>query len=371
MIIIKKTNKIINRFSMHKKKYFSSQSLKDLNTFAIDVTAKKIIFVKTIQSLIDISKICQLSNIPYIILGEGSNVLFLENYVGVVIINRIKGIKIVEKKNFWLLHVFSGEKWHNLVKLTLNLGILGLENLALIPGCIGSAAIQNIGAYGLEFKDVCQYVDILSLRDNTIKRIYKNSCKFSYRNSIFKDQYKNEHAVIRVGMKLSKKWRPIVFSSLENYITLINITAYKIFNIICKIRKKKLPDPKKIGNAGSFFKNPLIKKKKAQKLINLYKVPNYPQKNGLVKISAAWLIENYKFKHLQIGDAAIHKKQKLILINKKNATAQEIIKLAKIIHKCILKKFNILLEPEVDLIGASGKIKASKIFKLNSKLKVI
>ncbi|QCO70629.1 UDP-N-acetylmuramate dehydrogenase [Buchnera aphidicola] len=352
---------------MCKKKDLSNQSLKDLNTFAIDVTAKKIIFVKSIKSLINISKICQLSNIPYIILGEGSNILFLENYRGIVIINRIKGIKITEKKHTWLLYVFSGEKWHDLVKLTLNLGIFGLENLALIPGCIGSAAIQNIGAYGLEFKDVCEYVDVLSLKNNTTKRINKKSCKFSYRNSIFKNQYNHDYAIIGVGIKLSKKWHPIIFSSLESYIKPINITACNIFNIICKIREKKIPDPKKTGNAGSFFKNPIIKKEKAQKLQYLYKIPYYPEKNGLVKISGAWLIENYKFNNIKIGDASIHKKQKLIIINKKNATPKDIIKLAKIIHICVFKKFGVLLEPEIDFIGRIGKVKSSDIFKCQKK----
>lgn len=248
---------------MYNKNHFCNQSLKDLNTFAIDVKAKKIIFVRTIKDLIKISKICKISHVPYIILGEGSNILFLENYAGVVIFNRIKGINITEKNNFWLIHIFSGEKWHDLVKFTLNLGIFGLENLALIPGCIGSAAIQNIGAYGLEFKDFCEYVDILCLRKYTTTRINKNACKFSYRNSIFKNQYNHEYAIISVGIKIAKTWHPIILSSFKKYIKPINITAYNIFNAICNIRKKKLPDPKKIGNAGSFFKNPIITKKKS------------------------------------------------------------------------------------------------------------
>ncbi len=355
---------------MHTKKCFFSPSLKDLNTFAIDVTAKKIIFVKTIQSLIDISKICKLSYIPYIILGEGSNILFLKNYKGIVIINRIKGIKIIEKDNYWLLHVFSGEKWNDLVKYTLNLGIFGLENLALIPGCIGSAAIQNIGAYGLEFQNVCQYVDVLSLKDNKTIRMNSNFCKFSYRSSIFKKQYNYGYVIIAVGIKLSKIWRPVMFSTLKKYINLTNLTPYKIFHAVCKIRKTKLPNPKKVGNAGSFFKNPVITKKKAQKLVSLYNIPHYIQKNGLVKISGGWLIEHYKFKNIQIGDATIHEKQKLILINQKNATPQEIVQLAKIIHSCILKKFSIWLEPEIDFIGSSGKVKSSNIFSLKNYTKI-
>lgn len=347
---------------MYTKKYSSNPSLKDLNTFAIDVTAKKIIFVKTIQSLIKTVQNCKLSQIPYLILGEGSNVLFLENYKGVVIVNRIKGIKIIENKKFWILHVLSGEKWHNLVKYTLNRNIFGLENLALIPGRIGSAAIQNIGAYGLEFKDVCLYVDILFFRNNKIQRINVNFCKFSYRSSIFKNRSNDDYAIIAIGIKLSKIWNPTIFPLLKNYMNLKNITAHKVFNIICKIRIKKLPCPKKIGNAGSFFKNPIIKKQQAEKLISFYNIPYYPQKNGLIKISGGSLIQHCQCNDVKIGDAAIHDTQKLILINKKNATSKEVIKLAKIIHTCVLKKFNVFLEPEIDFIGSIGKINSLDVF---------
>lgn len=352
---------------MYKKKCSRNLSLKHLNTFSIDITAKKIVFVTTIQQLIEISKKCKLYNIPYIILGEASNVLFLQNYTGVVIFNRIKGIKIIEQHDSWLLHVSSGEKWHNLVKLTLNLGIFGLENLALIPGYIGSAAIQNIGAYGLEFQDVCQYVEMLSLKNCTKIRIYKKFCRFSYRNSIFKYKYENEYAIIKVGIKILKNWKPIILSSMQHYIQKTNVNAYQIFNIICKIRKNKLPNPKKTGNAGSFFKNPIVTQKKLKKLISSYKnIPYFPQKNGLVKIPAGWLIDNYKFNNINIGDASIYQKQKLILINKKNATPQDIIQLAQIIHSCILNKFHISLEPEIDFIGAFGKIKSLDV--LNHKI---
>ncbi|CAL4318227.1 UDP-N-acetylmuramate dehydrogenase [Buchnera aphidicola] len=341
---------------MYKKK--SNQSLKDLNTFSMDVTAKKIIFVNTIQSLIEIWKICKSYNLPYIILGEGSNVLFLENYMGIVIINRIKGITIQEKKNVWILHVFSGEKWHDLVKYTMRIGLFGLENLSLIPGSVGSAAIQNIGAYGLEIKHICEYVDVLSLERNNIIRLKKNSCQFSYRNSIFKHKYNNGYAVIAVGIKIKKNWKPIIFPILLKSKKIIQINAYKIFNIICQTRKSKLPNLKKIGNAGSFFKNPIVTSQIAKNILSTYiNVPHYLQKNGFIKISAAWLIEKCNFKNIQIGDAAIYKKHNLILVNKKKATGQEILKLAKIIQKSIFKKFKILLEPEIDFINSSGKIK--------------
>ncbi|QFQ32790.1 UDP-N-acetylmuramate dehydrogenase [Buchnera aphidicola (Aphis fabae)] len=345
---------------MHKNQIYQ-KSLKDLNTFSINVTAKKIIFIRTIKSLIDICKKCDLSNIPYIILGEGSNVLFLENYKGIVIINRIKGITIKEKKNFWLLHVLSGEKWNDLVKYTLRMGFFGLENLALIPGCLGSAAIQNIGAYGLELKNVCQYVDIISLKNSKIIRIEKDLCKFSYRNSIFKHKYTEGYAVLAVGIKILKKWNPIVFKSFFKNINITKINPYKIYNSICRIRKKKLPNINKLGNAGSFFKNPIISKKNAKKILSLYmNIPYYFQIDGSIKISAAWLIEKYDFNNIKIGDAAIYQKQKLILINQKEAKPKEILKLAKIIQESILKKFKIWLEPEIDFINSSGKIKLLK-----------
>jgi len=261
------------------------------------------------------------------------------------------------------VYVLSGEKWHDLVKFTLNLGIFGLENLALIPGCIGSAAIQNIGAYGSEFKDFCEYVDILCSKKNIIIRMNKSTCKFTYRSSIFKKQYHHKNVIIGVGLKIKKKWQPIIWPLLKEQMLKINLTAHNIFNLICKIRKEKLPDPKQIGNAGSFFKNPIITQKKARKLISLYNLPWYPEKNNLIKISGGWLIEYYDFKNITIGDAAIYQKQKLILINKKNASAQEILILAKIIHKCILEKFHISLEPEIDFIGSIGKIKPLDILK--------
>ncbi|WP_422667513.1 UDP-N-acetylmuramate dehydrogenase [Buchnera aphidicola] len=214
-------------------------SLKDLNTFAVNVTAKKIIFVSTISLLINIWHKCKTSKVPFIILGEGSNILFLENYLGIVVINRIKGINITEKNNFWYLHVNSGEIWHDLVQYTLKIGLFGLENLAYIPGCVGSAAIQNIGAYGLEIKNVCNYVDIISLNNASIQRINLQQCNFSYRNSIFQTKYNYGYAVLSVGIKLSKIWKPIIFHSFFKNINLIQINPYKIFNTIYNIRKKK------------------------------------------------------------------------------------------------------------------------------------
>jgi len=234
----------------------------------------------------------------------------------------------------------------------------GLENLALIPGSVGSAAIQNIGAYGLELKNICQYVDIISLENRELIRLKKKTCNFDYRSSIFKYKYDNGYAITAVGIKIRKNWTPTLFPLLVKNKKIIKINPYKIFNIICQIRKEKLPNPKKLGNAGSFFKNPIVSPNKAQKILYSYiNVPYYIQKNGFIKISAAWLIEKCNFKNIKIGDAAIYKKQKLILVNLKKASPKEILKLAKIIQKFVLKKFEIQLEPEIDFINSSGKVK--------------
>ncbi|WP_367682817.1 UDP-N-acetylmuramate dehydrogenase [Buchnera aphidicola] len=253
--------------------------------------------------------------------------------------------------------MFSGEKWNDVVKYTMKMKFFGLENLALIPGCIGSAAIQNIGAYGLELKNICEYVDIISLKTSKIIRIKNYLCRFAYRDSIFKHKYQEGYAVISVGIKILKKWKPIFFKSLIKNINITKVTPYEIYNNICKIRRRKLPNPDKIGNAGSFFKNPIITQKNAKKILSIYiNIPYYPQNNGNIKISAAWLIQKYNFKNIKIGNASIYKKNKLILVNQKKSHGWEILKLAKIIQKSIFKKFKIWLEPEIDFIHSLGKI---------------
>ncbi|AAO26785.1 UDP-N-acetylenolpyruvoylglucosamine reductase [Buchnera aphidicola str. Bp (Baizongia pistaciae)] len=333
------------------KTYYTS--LKKFHTFKINVFAKKIIIVKTIKTLIKTWKKCNQENLPFLLLGKGSNVLFTKNYNGFVVVNRISGITIHEQKDYWLLHVKGGTKWNNLVKYTIQKKIYGLENLALIPGTVGAAPIQNIGAYGVEFKDVCQYVDVLYLNNSKIVRINSNNCLFGYRDSIFKKKHNPNSIILSVGIKLPKTWKPKISHLELQKLSFKNITSHQIFHYICKLRKKKLPNPKKIGNAGSFFKNPIIKKNKAHKIICEYKdLPFYPEPHGMIKLSAGWLIEKCKLKNFSVGNAKIYHKQALILINKNNlATSKNIIKLAKIIISKVKKKFDITLELEVQIIN--------------------
>ncbi|VFP78686.1 UDP-N-acetylenolpyruvoylglucosamine reductase [Candidatus Erwinia haradaeae] len=331
-------------------------SLKPWHTFGINVYAKNIVIVTSISALFYECqpKDCQKDE-PILLLGQGSNVLFLQNFNGKVLINRIKGIRIVEKTNSWLLHVGAGENWHQLVKTTLDRGLGGLENLALIPGCVGSAPIQNIGAYDLELDQVCEYVDIIFLSNGEYRRLNTIECCFGYRDSIFKHLYKDQYAVIAVGLKLNKQWRPILTYGHLRYLNSKTVTPIKIFNAVCRIRRSKLPDPCTIGNAGSFFKNPLVTSSVASDLFSRYpKISQYLQKNGKVKLSAAQLIDHCLLKGHHIGGAAVYGKQAIVLINTGSASSEDIINLARIVRQRVAEKFNVWLEPEVCFISATG-----------------
>jgi len=187
-----------------------STSLKPFNTFGIQANASRIVIAETVEQLKDTWSEAVAANMPVLILGEGSNVLFLEDYSGTVIINRISGIEVTEEKDAWHLHVGAGENWHHLVENTLQQGMPGLENLALIPGCAGSSPIQNIGAYGVELKNVCHYVDCIDLISGEIHRLDNSQCQFGYRDSIFKHEYQSHYAIIAVGLRLPKQWQPVL-----------------------------------------------------------------------------------------------------------------------------------------------------------------
>lgn len=327
------------------------KSLKNFNTLKINVQAEKIIIAKKISDIYSAWNISKINKIPFLVLGNGSNVLFINDYTGIVVINRLKGITINEDNNFWYLHVKSGENWHSLVIFSLLQGLFGLENLALIPGTVGAAPIQNIGAYGLEFKEICNYVDVLNCTNNKIIRIHSQQCKFGYRHSIFKNCCIKGLVIISVGLFLKKKWQPVTNYGLFKNFNINTLTPYNIFEYICNIRKKNIPDPNLLGNAGSFFKNPILNNNKTKLLtdkfsdIHAYKISNYK-----FKFSAGWLIEKCNLKGYSIGDAVVYQKHALIIINKKNATYNDILSLFKYIRLSVNKKFNILLEPEVQFI---------------------
>lgn len=337
-----------------------SPSLKKFNTFAIDCSCAELQIVSTTIELVDTVKKAFKSTKPFLVLGGGSNVLFTQNFAGKVIIIETKGIELQQDDNFYYLSVAAGENWHALVNYCLENNMPGLENMALIPGTVGAAPIQNIGAYGLEFCRVCNWVKYLDLETEEIETLSVNECLFDYRDSIFKSELKNKAIITEVGIKLSKKWQPVIsYGSLQNF-DLATVSAKDIFDRVCDLRTHKLPNPNILGNAGSFFKNPIID-------ANLYmtlaqKFPNivgYALADGNIKLAAGWLIEHAGLKGFTLGGACVHKEQALVLVNLGDASGSDICHLAQYVIQQIKQKFSVILEPEPRIFGQLAEINIS------------
>lgn len=340
----------------------SRTSLTKFTTFGINAKAKDIIVATSPDSLAEFWRIAVDRHDPVLILGEGSNVLFLEDFSGTILLNRIKGITITEDGDSWRLHVGAGENWHELVKYSLEQGMSGLENLALIPGCAGSAPIQNIGAYGIEFQRVCDYVDVLNLCTNEVFRLTADECQFGYRESIFKHSYRDGYAIIAVGLRLDKLWQPVLNYGDLAQLPRETVTPKQVFDSVCHMRKTKLPDPHETGNAGSFFKNPVVTAAVAAQIKAIFPdAPMYPQASGDMKLAAGWLIDRCDLKGFQVGGAAVHQKQALVLINKDHATSADVAMLAQAVRNRVAEKFDVWLEPEVRFISATGEVNAVEV----------
>lgn len=339
-----------------------NHSLKPWNTFGIVQNANEIVCAENEQQLLNAWQSANALHQPILILGEGSNVLFLDDFHGTVIVNRIKGIEVTEQQDAWCLHVGAGENWHHLVQHTLQLGMPGLENLALIPGCVGSSPIQNIGAYGVELKHVCEYVDCVELATGKALRVSAAECRFGYRDSIFKHEYQDRFAIVAVGLRLDKQWQPVLTYGDLTRLDPETVTPRQVFDSVCHMRTTKLPDPKVNGNAGSFFKNPVVSAEAAQALLSQFpNAPHYPQADNTVKLAAGWLIDQCELKGVTIGGAAVHRQQALVLINASHATSNDVVKLAHHVREKVGEKFNVWLEPEVRFIGSAGEVNAVEI----------
>lgn len=336
-----------------------SSSLKPFNTFGIEANALRIVIAQTVQQLSEAWNEAVSLQKPVLILGEGSNVLFLDDFAGTVIVNRIAGIEVIEEDDAWYLHVGAGENWHRLVEYTLQQSMPGLENLALIPGCVGSSPIQNIGAYGVELKMVCSYVECVDLRSGESRRLDNAQCQFGYRDSIFKHDYQDNYAITAVGLRLPKIWQPVLTYGDLTRFDPATVTPQEVFDAVCHMRMTKLPDPRIHGNAGSFFKNPVIAAPQAAELLAAFpRMPHYPQADGATKLAAGWLIDQCELKGYQVGGAAVHRQQALVLINEAQASSQDIVHLAHYIRQRVGEKFNVWLEPEVRFIGPKGEVSA-------------
>jgi UDP-N-acetylmuramate dehydrogenase len=314
-----------------------------------------LIEVESIDDICSIYRSKEWQGQPKLMLGKGSNVLFTQPYQGVVLINKLKGIIIDQDDQCYRLHVSGGEDWPELVENLVDQDIPGLENLAMIPGCAGSAPIQNIGAYGVEFKDVCDYVDYLCLESLLVKRIAVSECEFGYRDSIFKRQLLNKAIVVAVGIRLNKQWQPRL-----NYGPLLSLTntasLKQIFDQICTVRREKLPDPSATGNAGSFFKNPVVSMPFFNALQERYPHIIAYQAGDEMKLAAGWLIDQCGLKGIMVGGAQVHPNQALVLINKHNASSTDVIELADLIRTRVFQRYGVELEHEVRFFDTHQEI---------------
>ena len=330
-------------------------SLKPYNTFGIDAKAHLWLEVndetEAIEFLIDNMH----SKRPIFVLGGGSNILLTNDYEGVVLKVNIKGKEVIhEDENEVHLKIGAGENWHQLVMYCVENGWGGIENLSLIPGCVGAAPIQNIGAYGVEIKDVFEYLEAIHIPTGAKHTFTHSDCRFGYRDSVFKREAKGEYLICRVVIRLQKK--PVLntsYGTIEEELSELDHTPTikDVSNAVIGIRQSKLPDPEVIGNGGSFFKNPVIPSSHFSQIKAQYpKAPSYPAGEGLTKIPAAWLIQTCGWKGRRFGDYGVHDRQALVLVNFGNAKGQDIYDLSGKIMESVKETFQIELEREVNVI---------------------
>jgi UDP-N-acetylmuramate dehydrogenase len=329
-------------------------SLKNFNTFGIDVKAKQFIEIQNIDELKHVLKRFYTEEI--FVLGGGSNMLLTENINKTVVYINNKGISVVEESQDHItIEVKAGENWHDLVMWTVNNGYGGLENLALIPGHVGTAPIQNIGAYGVELKDTFESCKAVHRQTISEKTFNLDDCQFGYRNSVFKNELRNQYIITSVKFKLTKNNHKIhtSYGAIQDQLSKLKISQPQpkdIAKAVTNIRKSKLPDPKKLGNSGSFFKNPIITKLKYDSLKDKFpNIPSYFIDEQHVKVPAGWLVEQSGLKGYRDGDAGVHKNQALVLVNYGQATGEDVLNLSKKVQKTVNDKFDITLEAEVNI----------------------
>ena len=333
-----------------------NHSLKSFNTFGVGVKSKLFADIKTENDIINLKSDRSLKEEKKLVLGGGSNILFTENFDGLVIKISIAGIKILEENtDNVILEAGSGVVWDELVNFCVDNNFWGVENLTLIPGTVGAAPIQNIGAYGQELADTFVSLNGFFLDSFEKKEFSKEDCKFSYRSSIFKEKYKNEFIISSVRLKLSKNPGPnLSYKSLMEYLTtsqIQNPTIRDISLAVTAIRQSKLPDPKIIGNAGSFFKNPAVNNERFNQIKSDFSdIISFPSSGENTKISAGWLIEKCGWKGKRFGDVGTSPKHALVICNFGNASGAEILEFAMRIKEEVQAKFGIALEEEVNII---------------------
>ena len=334
--------------------------LKDLNTFGISAKAKFFAVLENESDILELFESEEFKNNEKLFLGGGSNMLFTKDFDGIVILNKLKGIEILEEdEDTVFLKSMGGVIWHDLVTFTVDRNYWGIENLSLVPGTVGATPIQNIGAYGVEIKDTLDSVEAYEIETGKKKIFSRDECRLGYRDSVFKNELKGKYFVSAIFLKLHKKSQPnISYKVLKDYIeeNKIEIKNSKdVADAVANIRRSKLPDPKELGNAGSFFKNTFVSREQKEKLLAIYpEMPNFEEQNekgeNVIKIPSAWLIEQCGFKGLREGNVGSHTKQALVMVNYGGATGGEVKDFVFKIIKAVKDKFDLILEPEVNML---------------------
>jgi|SRR5690554_1250917 len=332
-------------------------SLKPYNTFGVEAIAKYFAVASNQDEVREILNWTKENNQKILLLSGGSNMLIVNDWDGLALKIEMHGIEIVESnEDEAIVKVNSAEVWNDFVQWCIERDLGGLENLSLIPGRAGTAPIQNIGAYGVEIKDTMTELTALEIATGQLRTFTNEQCKFGYRDSVFKNELKGQYLILDVSFKLTKKNHKLhtEYGAIRNELAQMGIdkpTIKDVAQAVIKIRQSKLPDPKKIGNSGSFFKNPVIDQKLFDELkLKFPEIVGYPSGDDKVKVAAGWLIENAGWKGKRFEDAGVHKDQALVLVNYGNATGKEIYDLSEKIIQDIFEKYNIHLEREVNVI---------------------
>ncbi|WP_460574512.1 UDP-N-acetylmuramate dehydrogenase [Hymenobacter coalescens] len=335
-------------------------SLRPFNTFGIDAKARLFAVFTTVEELRELLREPEVQAAPKLILGGGSNLLFTQDFDGVVLKNEIRGLETLDEATdgSTLVRAGAGESWHGLVEYALGQNLSGIENLSLIPGTVGAAPLQNIGAYGVELKDAFEYLEAVELSTGQLRRFSREECGFGYRESVFKGPLRNQYVVTGVVLRLHQRPQANVsYGAIRTTLEEMGVTAeptpQQVSQAVISIRRSKLPDPAQIGNAGSFFKNPEVSQAKFDALKAEYpELPGYPVPGG-VKVPAGWLIEQCGWKGHRAGTEGrygVHDRQALVLVNHGGATGGEVRALAEEIIASVREKFGIELHPEVNIL---------------------
>jgi UDP-N-acetylmuramate dehydrogenase len=330
----------------------SGVSLKPYNSFGLPAVAHTLVRIAADADVRRVVDHPQLGRAPKFVLGGGSNIVLTRDMPQVVLKVEVKGRALVrETDSAWIVEAGAGENWHEFVAWTLAQGWPGLENMALIPGTVGASPVQNIGAYGIELKDRFESLDAVDLVTGRSVTLASGICAFGYRDSVFKHSLAGRSVITRVRFRLPKPWQPVLgYLELERKMAETGIHApspQQVFDWVCAIRRAKLPDPALVGNAGSFFKNPVVTPEQCRDIIGRDpEIVHYPMPDGSVKLAAGWMIDACGWKGKSIGRAGVYEKQALVIVNRGGAIGSEVVTLARAIQESVYGRFGIRLEPE-------------------------